>query len=190
MAHLCLERWRILIHEADTSPHSAQAIRVLAERCYDDLRDLAHRERRRNADLHTLDTSSLVHEAFLRLITQRQLASADRPQFLAAAAVTIRRVIIDHVRALRAEKRGGGFHPITLDGPLGVVEMREDMLLALDEALEQLSRVYPRLVRVVECRYFSGMTEEDTAEALGVTARTVRRDWVKARGWLHMALDL
>ncbi len=183
-----METWRILSREPDTNPRPPRSIHALAESCYGDLRDIAHRERRRDAELATLDTAALVHEAFLRLITQRQLAESDRPHFLAAAAVTMRRVLIDHVRELRAEKRGGGVRPTTLDGPIGVVELRDDMLLALDEALERLGSVDPRLVRVVECRYFCGMSEEDTATALGVTARTVRRDWVKARGWLYAAL--
>jgi RNA polymerase sigma factor (TIGR02999 family) len=116
------------------------------------------------------------------------LAEADRVQFLAAAAVTMRRVIIDYARRQKAEKRGGGTVPISLDRAPGIVELREDMLLALDEALERLSAVEPRLVQVVECRYFCGMTEDETAAVLGVTARTVRRDWVKARGWLYTAL--
>jgi RNA polymerase sigma factor (TIGR02999 family) len=136
----------------------------------------------------TLDTSAVVHEAFLRLVAQRELAEADRVQFLAAAAVTMRRVIIDYARRQKAEKRGGGTVPISLDRAPGIVELREDMLLALDEALERLSAVEPRLVQVVECRYFCGMTEDETAAVLGVTARTVRRDWVKARGWLYTAL--
>lgn len=172
----------------DTAPLLQRAIDDLASCCYEELLAIAHRERRDATDLATLDTGALVHEAFIRLRTQHGLAEADRLAFLAAAAVTMRRVIIDYARRHRADKRGGGVRPVTLEAQPGIVEVRDDLLLALDEALEQLGRIEPRLVRVVECRYFCGMTEEETAEVLGVTSRTVRRDWVKARGWLYAAL--
>lgn len=172
----------------DTALPLQRAIDDLASLCYEELLGIARRERRDNHDLVTLDTSALVHEAFLRLRTQQVLAEADRRGFLAAAAITMRRVIVDYARRHRAEKRGGGAHPITLDTQPGMVELRADRLVSLDEALEQLAAVEPRLVRVVECRYFCGMTEEETADVLGITARTVRRDWVKARGWLYAAL--
>lgn len=172
----------------DTAPPLQLAIDELASNCYEELLGIARRERRHNSDLATLDTNALVHEAFLRLRTQQVLAEGDRRDFLAAAAVTMRRVIIDYARRFRAEKRGGGERPITLDTQPGMVELRNDVLLALDDALATLAAVEPRLVRVVECRYFCGMTEDETAEALGITARTVRRDWVKARGWLYAAL--
>jgi RNA polymerase sigma factor (TIGR02999 family) len=164
------------------------ALDQLAEQCYAELEQIARRERRPVAHLATLDTSALVHDAFLRLAQQRQLGAADRAHFLAAAAGTIRRVVIDHVRRRRAGKRGGDVAPITLDERLGIVELRDEALLALDEALARLAQAEPRLARVVECRYFVGMSDEETAEALGVTTRTVRRDWVKARGWLYAAL--
>jgi RNA polymerase sigma factor (TIGR02999 family) len=172
----------------DTAPRFPRAIDALASLCYEELQAIARRERRQALDLATLDTGAVVHEAFLRLVSQRQLTEADRSQFLAAAAVTMRRVIIDYARRQKAEKRGGRDLRLSLDAAPGIVELREDMLLALDEALERLEAVEPRLVRVVEYRYFCGMTEEETAKALGVTARTVRRDWVKARGWLYVAL--
>lgn len=172
----------------DTAPRFPRAIDALASLCYEELQAIARRERRQALDLATLDTGAVVHEAFLRLVSQRQLAEADRSQFLAAAAVTMRRVIIDYARRQKAEKRGGRDLRLSLDAAPGIVELREDMLLALDEALERLEAVEPRLVRVVEYRYFCGMTEDETADALGVTARTVRRDWVKARGWLYVAL--
>ena len=172
----------------DTAPPFPRAVDALASLCYEELQAIARRERRQAQDLATLDTSAVIHEAFLRLVSQRQLAEADRVQFLAAAAVTMRRVIIDYARRRRAEKRGGSIAPLSLDAAPGIVELREDTLLALDEALERLAEVEPRLVQVVECRYFCGMTETETAEVLGVTARTVRRDWVKARGWLYSAL--
>lgn len=172
----------------DTAPPLPRALDALASLCYEELQAIARRERRQAPELATLDTGAVVHEAFLRLVSQRQLTEADRTQFLAAAAVTMRRVIIDYARRQKAEKRGGRSAAHTLDTTPGIVELREDNLLALDEALERLAAVEPRLVQVVEYRYFCGLTEEETAVALGVTARTVRRDWVKARGWLYAAL--
>lgn len=171
-----------------TLPLPHHAIDELASSCYDELLAVAHRERRRAGDLATLDTGALVHEAFLRLRSQQLLAEGDRTVFMAAAAVTMRRVIVDYARRRRAEKRGGDRALVTLDTQRGVVELRDDLIVALDEALEQLAHVDPRLVRVVECRYFAGMNDDEIAALLGVTTRTVRRDWVKARGWLYAAL--
>ena len=107
--------------------------------------------------------------------------------FLAVASLAMRRVLVDHARRRRAEKRGGTAVRVPLSEAMTLVDLdaRADELLALDEALDRLARLEPRLARVVECRFFSGLTEEETAEVLGVTARTVRRDWVKARGWLY-----
>jgi RNA polymerase sigma factor (TIGR02999 family) len=170
-------------------PAPSEPLDRLAAACYDELRAIARRERRRGAGAVTLDTAGVLHEAFLRLAEQRQTRWDDRSRFLAAAAGMMRRVLVDHVRRRRAAKRGGARRPVTLDEAVGVVDVRDDALLALDEALTRLADLEPRLARVVECRYFAGMTEVETAEALGVTERTVRRDWVKARGWLHAALE-
>lgn len=166
-------------------PQPALAALVAAH--YDELLHIARRERRRMADA-TLDTGAVLHEAFLRLANQRQLDWADRPHFLAAASGTMRRVLVDHVRRRRAVKRGGAVGPITLSDEIGRVDARDEAIIALDDALTRLSELAPRLARVVECRYFGGMTEVETAGALGVTERTVRRDWIKARGWLQSAL--
>ena len=157
---------------------------------YPELLAIARRERRRSAGGATLDTGAILHEAFLRLARRREARWEDRPHFLAAASGTMRHVLVDHVRRRRAAKRGGARPPVTLsDDVVGVVDARDDALLALDDALTRLAALAPRLARVVECRYFGGLTEVETAEALGVTERTVRRDWIKARGWLRATLD-
>ena len=161
----------------------------LTDAHYAELLAIARRTRRRLGDAATLDTRALLHETFLRLAEQRQTRWEDRPHFLAAAAGMMRRVLIDHVRRRRAVKRGGARRPVTLDEHLGVIDTRDDSLLALDDALDRLAAHAPRLARVVEFRYFAGMTEAETAAVLGVTERTVRRDWTKARGWLHAALE-
>jgi len=155
---------------------------------YADLLRVARRELHRLGDAATLDTRAVLHEAFLRLVVQRKTAWSDRPMFLAAAAGMMRRVLLDHVRRRRAEKRGNACVPLTLDEAIDAGSDREAHLVALDEALDELSRFSPRLAHVVECRYFGALTELETAEALGVTERTIRRDWVKARGWLRGVL--
>ena len=162
---------------------------------YDELRRVASRQLEREATGHTLDTTALVHEAYLRLVDQTRVAWADRAHFFAIAARAMRRVLLDHARRHRATKRGGGVLPATLDDgtPVGSngdadADGRAATLIALDEALDRLESVDARLSRVIECRFFGGLTEDETAEALGVTARTVRRDWVKAKAWLAQAM--
>jgi RNA polymerase sigma factor (TIGR02999 family) len=155
---------------------------------YDELRRVAHLQLRRERPDHTLGTTALVHEAYLKLADQTRATFADRAHFLATAAVVMRRVLVDHARGRTREKRGGDRIPVTLDDDLALGAESCDGLLELDDALQRLGEIEPRLAHVVECRFFGGLTDEETAEALGTTARTVRRDWVKARGWLFRAL--
>jgi RNA polymerase sigma-70 factor, ECF subfamily len=152
---------------------------------YEELRAVAHRQLRRAGRDHTLSTTALIHEAYLKMAGGAQPGPADRAHFLGIAARAMRQVLVDYARRYRAAKRGGGWERIELDDACGAIETQADTLLALDQALTRLSALGERLGRVVECRYFGGMTEEETAEALAVTTRTVRRDWVKARLWLY-----
>lgn len=152
---------------------------------YGELRRIARRQLAGENVGHTLETTALVHEAYLRLVDQTRARFADRAHFFAVAAQMMRRVLIDHARRFRAQKRGGDWKRVDLDRAEVPIDERADTLLALDEALTRLAALNPRLSRVVECRFFGGMTEEETAAALGVTDRTVRRDWVKAKGWLY-----
>jgi RNA polymerase sigma factor (TIGR02999 family) len=163
---------------------------------YKDLAGIAHRQLGLERAGHTLSTSALVHEAYLRLVDQTNAHWTDRAQFYAIAAHVMRRVLIDHARRRRAGRRGGAqLRPVSLDvldakdaGTLAVDD-RADVLLAIDEALDRLATLDARQARVVDCRFFGGLTETETAEALGVTTRTVERDWVKARGWLYQELS-
>jgi RNA polymerase sigma factor (TIGR02999 family) len=169
------------------------ALDQLFPRVYDELRQIAHRHLAREHEGHTLSTTALVHEAYLKLVDQTRAQWTDRAHFFAVAARVMRRILVDYARRHQAKKRGGPAAPLPLDDEaLGnatlVADERADMLLALDEALTRLAGIDERLSRVVECRFFGGLTEEETAHALSVTARTVRRDWVKAKGWLHQAL--
>lgn len=167
---------------------NALALDELASVHYGELLRIARRELRRVGEDATLDTRAVLHETFLRLVVQRQTSWTDRPVFMAAAAGMMRRVLIDHLRQRRAVKRGSARAPLTLDEALESGRERDTQLIELSDALDALAQVAPRLARVVECRYFGGMTESETADALEITERTVRRDWVKARGWLHAVL--
>jgi RNA polymerase sigma factor (TIGR02999 family) len=155
---------------------------------YEELRGIAHRQLRRERPDRTLGTTALVHEAYLKLVDQTRVQWADRAHFFGVAAGAMRRILIDQARRRGAVKRGGAPKQVSLTDVPVAIEERADTLIALDEALTQLAGVDDRLSRVVECRFFGGLTEEETAEVLGVTARTVRRDWTKAKGWLHRAL--
>jgi RNA polymerase sigma factor (TIGR02999 family) len=164
---------------------------------YDHLREVARAQRRRDvrarAGQHTLSTTAVVHEAWFRLANPARLSVRDRAHFLAIAARAMRQVLVQHARRFRAGKRGGGAAHLDVNEldaigqDLAAAEQSE-ILLSLDDALGRLGSFSPRLAQVVECRWFGGLTEEETAAALGVTDRTVRRDWVKARAWLHAEL--
>ena len=167
----------------------ADALERLFPLVYDELCRIAHAQLRRERAGHTLGTTALVHEAYLKLVDQTRAQWVDRAHFFAVATDAMRRILVDHARRFRAEKRGGDAERVSLSDSMLVAEERAETLLALDDALTQLAALDGRLSRVVECRFFGGLTEEETAEVLGVTARTVRRDWIKAKGWLHRALQ-
>jgi RNA polymerase sigma factor (TIGR02999 family) len=156
---------------------------------YGELRRIAHRELSRERDEHTLGTTGLVNEAYLKLVDQTRVQWSDRAQFFGVAAGIMRRILVDYARKHRAAKRGGDAPLVPLLEDLVAAESRAEELVILDEALNRLAELDPRLSRVVECRYFGGLTDDETAEVLGVTSRTVRRDWVKAKGWLYQEMQ-
>ncbi len=156
---------------------------------YQDLRRVARARLRQNETVTLLDTTSLVHDTYLKLLNTSELEFADRGRFFAYAATVMRTVIVDAVRARHAERRGGDAEHVALDTQIAEsVGSPENEILRVHEALEELARVDQRLVKVVEMRYFGGLTEADIAAALGVTERTVRRDWEKARLLLFAVL--
>ena len=155
---------------------------------YEELKRVAHRQLRREAPGQTLRTTDLVHEAYLRLVDQTQLTERGRAYFFAAAARAMRQVLIDRARRRSAAKRGGGEPNVDIDGTDVAVDAFAEHLLDLDAALEQLARLNPRQARVLECRYFGGLSVEETAEALEISARTVKYDWALARAWLYATL--
>lgn len=157
---------------------------------YDELESLAHAQLRREPEGHTLNTGALVHEAYLRMEQGGLPQQLDgRSHFLGLAATAMRRVLVDHARRFHAEKRGGINHAIAVDDIDGLVGASRDARLTdLDEALTRLAALDERQARVVECRFFGGLTEEETASVLTIGLRTVKRDWAKARSWLYREL--
>jgi RNA polymerase sigma factor (TIGR02999 family) len=155
---------------------------------YEELHRIAHRALLRERASHTLSTTALVHEAYFRMVDQERARWNDRAHFLAIAATAMRRILVDYARRQKRLKRGGERRAVTLDDAMLVADQRADTLLALDEALASLGALNERLSRVVECRFFAGLTTEETAAALQVTTRTVERDWQKARAWLYAQL--
>ena len=156
---------------------------------YEQLRRMARRHMRRTDRGQTLDTTGLVHEAYMKLAGSPGLRLEDRGHFLAVSACAMRQVIISRARARAAEKRGGGVVPVTLDEQRMGAADQSGWLLDLDRALDKLRERNDRLARVVECRFFAGLSEEETAEALGVSLRTAQRDWTRARAWLRAELE-
>jgi RNA polymerase sigma-70 factor (ECF subfamily) len=160
---------------------------------YSELRHIAHRQLAAEAVGHTLNTTALVHEAYLKLKDQVRSEWVNHEQFFAVAARVMRRILVDYARRHWAQRRGGplratmALNDAEQAGLLAVAERARE-LLALDEALERLTAMDARLGQVVECRFFGGLSEQETARALGVSERTVSRDWATARGWLHEEL--
>jgi RNA polymerase sigma factor (TIGR02999 family) len=155
---------------------------------YDELRRLAHGYLAREGTGRTLGTTELVHEAYLRLIDSSRVEWAGRAHFMGIAAVAMRRILVERARARRSLKRGGAQRPLPLELIDVGAEDRAEWLLALDEALDRLRSLDERQARVVECRFFGGMTEEETAEAIGIGLRTAKRDWARAKSWLYQEL--
>lgn len=166
----------------------AGAERALAEAVYQPLRRVAANLMRGERQDHTLQTTALVNEAYMRLFHQKELRWEDRAHFFGAAAGVMRRVLVDHVRAKRAAKRGGARFAVELHEGMVIQDDRLDEVLAVDEALSRLEAESPRFAKVVELRYFVGLSVEETAEALAVSVRTIKRDWSFARAWLIDAL--
>lgn len=172
----------------DCREGGAAALDRLFPVVYGRLREIAHAHLRGGPEGRTVATTALVHEAYVKLVDADRVEWQDRSHFLSIASRAMRQILIDYARKQRAGKRGGDQQRLDLDAVQIAVDERADTLLALDEALTQLSALSPRLAQVVEHRFFGGLTEEETAAVLGVTDRTVRRDWIKARGWLHQQL--
>lgn len=184
-------RTRVTDLLADLPDAGAAAVDELFALLYEELRAMAHRQRRRWRGDDTLQTTALVHEAYLKLVDQQRIAAESRAHFLAVASRAMRHILCNYARDRRAQKRGGAVVHVALDTSGAEAALADgssdssEVLVALDEALRRLEQVDPRQSKVVECRFFGGLTIEETAAALGVSPRTVKRDWVMAQAWLH-----
>ena len=165
-----------------------EALDRLLPHLYGPLRQIAHRHLRQERPDHTLNTTALVHEAYLGLVEQPQRTWQNRLHFLALASRIMRHVLIDYARMHAAEKRGGGVPNTILDGKEIALNQQAEDLLALDEAMNRLAVFDPRLCQMVEYRFFGGLTVEETAALLEVSPRTVKRDWKRAKAWLYSEL--
>jgi RNA polymerase sigma factor (TIGR02999 family) len=156
---------------------------------YEEIRRIARRHLRRTPRGQSLDTTGLVHEVYLKLTAGENVRLEDRGHLLAVSACAMRHIIISRARARSAAKRGGGVAPVAVDPERLPAEAQAEWLLDLDRALERLRGHDERLARIVECRFFAGLSEEETAQALGSSLRTVQRGWVRARAWLRAELE-
>ncbi|HET6604276.1 MAG TPA: ECF-type sigma factor [Xanthomonadaceae bacterium] len=172
-----------------------QAFDQLFAILYDELKELAGRHRRRWRGHHTLNTTVLVHEAYLKLVGQSRIEVDSQAHFRALGARAMRQILCNYARDHAAQKRGGPLQALPLDelwtlpDPAQFSEAHSANLVALDEVLQRLERVNPRQARVVECRFFGGLTVEETATAIGASTRTVKRDWAMAQAWLHREME-
>ena len=170
----------------DWSEGNQAALDELMPLVYEELRRQASQYLRKERQGHTLQTTALIHEAYLRLAGQNEIEWQNRNHFFAIASTAMRRILVDHARTRHREKRGGNAEDIPLDDALMIgVSQKSVDLVALDEALVRLERLDPRQAKVVELRFFSGLTNEETANVLAVSNATVRNDWTMAKAWLH-----
>jgi RNA polymerase sigma factor (TIGR02999 family) len=165
------------------------ALEKLVPLIYDELRRIARRYMKREPAGHTLQTTALVNEAYLRLIEQKGMKWQNRAHFFAISAQLMRRILVSMARARHADKRGGEARQVSLDDALMISEDRAAELVALDEAMNELAALDPRRSRVVELRYFGGLSVEETAEVLKISPETVMRDWKRAKAWLYAELN-
>lgn len=156
---------------------------------YDRLRFLAKKLLGRESPAHTLQPTALVNEAYLRMVGQKKVNWRGKTHFFAIGAKMMRRILVDHARKKLSQKRGGGMHRIELDDDLCVSSRNNEDILAIEEALEKLSKLDPRQAQIVELRFFGGLTVEEVAEVLGVSKRTVEADWTMLRAWLRRELS-
>jgi RNA polymerase sigma factor (TIGR02999 family) len=173
----------------DLRSGSRESLDRLVPVLYQELRAIARQRLASQPPGATLQTTALVHEAWLKIVDQSEASVRDRAHFLALASLAMRHLLIDRAKSKASRRRGGERWHVTFDEELIGADDQPEALLQLDEALNQLAELEPRLARVVECRFFGGLTEDEIAEALGTNVRTVQRDWVKARVVLRRMLE-
>ena len=177
----------LLLRRLSTGDKSA--LNQLMPLIYTELHQLASSYMRRERPGHTLQTTALVHEAYLQLVGQENAQWENRSQFFGVAAQLMRRILVDHARAHGAAKRGGNLPRLSLDEAVVMAKERGGDLLALDELLQRLAAIDPQQARIVELRFFAGLSVEETAHALSISDRTVKRDWAMAKAWMQRELQ-
>jgi len=181
----CSESCEVTVLLEDVARGDQQAISRLIPLVYSELRRMAARYMRREREDHTLQATALVHEAYCKLVEQNSAGFQNRAHFFAVAANVMRHILIDYARGHVREKRGGGQHFMQLDEALAFSPEQSSELLEVDAALQRLTELDPRQSRIVELRFFGGLTVEETAKVLGISPKTVKRDWSVAKAWLH-----
>jgi RNA polymerase sigma factor (TIGR02999 family) len=174
----------------DWSEGREEARNELLDLVYEPLRAIAERHLHREREGHTLQPTALVHELYLRFVDQRRADWRDRTHFFAVAAQVMRRILVDYARRRKSEKRGGALLPVTMTAALDAAAAENFDVIALDLALENLAAIFPQQAKLVELRFYGGLTLDETAEALGISAATVSREWTMARAWLRRALSV
>lgn len=172
----------------DWSQGNGEALDKLIPLVFEDLRKIAGRMFQRESDSHTLQPTALVNEVYFRLVDQRSMQWQNREQFFSVAALMMRRILADHAKGRQTAKRGGNTPKVPLDEALLIPDIRGVNMADLDEALSRLAELDPRQSRIVELRFFTGLTNEETAEILGISPTTVKREWRTAKLWLHREL--
>lgn len=176
-----------LLH--DWSQGDAAALERLIPLVFEDLRLIAGRLFQREADSHTLQPTALVSEVYLRLMDQRKIHWQNREQFFGVAALMMRRILVDHAKGRQAAKRGSGMPKVPLDETIAAIETKDVDFVALDEALSRLAEIDPRQARIVELRFFMGLSNEEIADIVDISVTTVKREWRTARLWLRRELS-
>jgi RNA polymerase sigma factor (TIGR02999 family) len=172
----------------DWSEGREEARNELLGLVYEPLRAIAERHLHREREGHTLQPTALVHELYLRFVDQRSVDWRDRTHFFAVAAQVMRRILVDYARRRKSDKRGGSLLPVTMTAALEAFSEENFDVIALDLALENLEAIFPQQAKIVELRFYGGLTIDETAEALGISAATISREWTMARAWLRRAL--
>lgn len=178
-----------LLNELGEKEDDSEAYNQLFELVYDELKKIAHSRLQQEYNTHTYSKTALVNEVYLKMFTQDEIKASNRSHFYAIASRCMRQILIDYARKKKAQKRGGEQKDLTyIDELFKQQQQKAQELIDIDTALKELSELNERLCDVIEMRFFGEMTIEDTAEALGVSESTVKRDWMKARGWLYQKL--
>ena len=172
----------------DYKESDVPALDQLIPHIYEELREMAHRQLAGEYGARTLQTTALIHEAYVRLVDDTQVSKKGRSYFFASASRAMRRVLVDQARKRKAGKRGGGQELLSIDDAEIAIDQFAGDLVDLDAALEDLASMNPRQAKVIECRFFGGLGVKETADALNISERTVRNDWTLARAWLHNRL--